>query len=134
VVFHGYAIGVQIYKWNGTNWVFVAPSAILYGDPGYNGQVAIHYAGPTWESNSGSKVVGVRKTACTPDATAIPWLKLAAGSNSGHGVFSDVTFVQRLNTVGGIAPSTPGTAVGQIANVAYTAEYFFYGPDSASDQ
>src|SRR5206468_3005546 len=39
LTFHAYAIGVQIYKWNGTNWVFVAPSAALYGDPGYHGQV-----------------------------------------------------------------------------------------------
>src|SRR5712692_7295233 len=81
--FHGYAIGVQIYHWNGTTWVFVAPSATLYADPGYHGQVATHYAGPTWESNSGSKVVGMRLAACTPDTTAIPWLKLGAISSQG---------------------------------------------------
>src|SRR3954464_7826069 len=57
VAFHAYAIGVQIYRWNGTAWVFVAPSANLYADDGYHGRVATHYAGPTWESNSGSKVI-----------------------------------------------------------------------------
>jgi hypothetical protein len=133
VVFHGYAIGVQIYRWNGTGWVFVAPMATLYGDPGYNGQVAIHYAGPTWESNSGSKVVGARKAGCTPDSTAIPWLKLAAVSSSGPGVLNRVTYIQRVNTVGGLAPSANGTTVGQVANVPYTAEYFFFSSDTSEE-
>src|SRR5438876_351209 len=46
VIFHVYAVGVQIYQWNGTTWVFVAPSATLYADPGHHGKVGIHYAGP----------------------------------------------------------------------------------------
>jgi hypothetical protein len=128
LTFHAYAIGVQIYRWNGTNWVFVAPSATLYADPGYHGQVAIHYAGPTWQSISGSKVVGMRLVACTPDMTAIPWLKLGALSSQGPGVFNGVSFIQRVNTVGGKAPSTAGTTVGQMANVPYSAEYYFYSP------
>jgi len=128
LTFHGYAIGVQIYRWNGTSWVFVAPSATLYADPGLHGQVAIHYAGPTWESKSGSKVVGMRLAACTPDTTAIPWLKLGAVSSRGPGVFDRVTFIQRVNTVGGKAPVTAGTTVGQLANVPYSAEYYFYSP------
>src|SRR5215475_3571143 len=86
VVFHGYAIGVQIYTWTGTNWLFVAPAARLYADPGLHALVAIHYAGPTWETKSGSKVVGRRAAGCTPDSTAIPWLKLAAVSSSGPGI------------------------------------------------
>src|SRR5262245_29001958 len=28
VAFHVYAAGVQIYRWNGTGWVFVAPEAV----------------------------------------------------------------------------------------------------------
>src|SRR6266511_3093003 len=52
--FHAYATGVQIYRWDGASWVFVAPSATLYADPGYHGKVGIHYAGPTWQSISGS--------------------------------------------------------------------------------
>src|SRR5436309_849240 len=74
LTFHAYAIGVQIYRWNGTNWAFVAPSAKLYADPSYHGQVGTHYAGPTWQSVSGSKVVGMRLEGCTPDTTAIAWL------------------------------------------------------------
>src|SRR6266481_4078054 len=34
LTFHAYAIGVQIYRWDGATWVFVAPSATLYADPG----------------------------------------------------------------------------------------------------
>src|SRR5262249_34565645 len=46
VAFHVYALGVQIYQWNGSAWVFVAPSARLFADAGHHGQVGIHYAGP----------------------------------------------------------------------------------------
>jgi len=28
---------VQIYRWNGTSWVFVAPEAMLFADVGLNG-------------------------------------------------------------------------------------------------
>ncbi len=130
LTFHAYAVGVQIYRWNGTNWIFVAPSATLYGDPGYHGQIGTHFAGPTWQSNSGSKVVGMRLEGCTPDTSAIPWLKLGAVSTQGPGVFAGVTFIQRVNTIGGKAPSGAGTTVGQVANVPYSAEYYFY---SATD-
>lgn len=122
---HAFAIGVQIYQWNGSAWTFVAPQANLFADPGYNGLVATHYAGPTWESNSGSKVVGIRVAACTPNTNSIPWLLLSAASTQGPGVFDGVTFVQRVNTVGGKAPAAPGANPGDFANVPYTAEYFF---------
>src|SRR6516164_2898583 len=75
VASHVYAVGVQIYRWNGTAWVFVAPSATLYANADYDGQVGTHYVGPTWESNSGSKVVGARAAGCTPDPTANTWPK-----------------------------------------------------------
>src|SRR5512147_1138506 len=52
VCFHVYAVGVQIYRWDGTAWVFVAPVATLFADANYHGQVGIHYRGPTWEDNS----------------------------------------------------------------------------------
>ena len=128
VAFHVYAIGVQIYRWNGTSWVFVAPSANLYADAGYNGKVGMHYAGPTWESNSGSKVVAARVpgTGCTPDANAIAWLLLQKVSTDGPGIFDNVTFIQRVNTTGGNAPTAPGTTVGEEKRVPYTAEYYFY--------
>jgi hypothetical protein len=66
VSFHGYAQGVQIYRWDDPTqtWIFVAPDAALYGDPGFHGQIAIHFAGPTWRT-SGSSVREARR----PDRT-----------------------------------------------------------------
>ena len=126
VAFHAYAIGVQIYRWNGSAWVFVAPAAVLYANAGYDGEVGTHYAGPTWESNSGSKVVGKRLQGCTPDPTAIPWLLLQKVTSDGPGIFHRVTYIQRVNTVGGIAPSGAGSFTGEVREVPYTAEYYFY--------
>jgi hypothetical protein len=126
VAFHVYATGVQIYRWNGTSWVFLAPEALLFADDGNHGLVGTHYAGPTWETLSGSKVVGAVIDRCTPDPDAVPWLVLGAASNGGPGVFDHVAFIQRVNTTGGIAPADSGDFVGALARVPYTAEYFFY--------
>ncbi|HEY0171454.1 MAG TPA: DUF3455 domain-containing protein [Pyrinomonadaceae bacterium] len=128
VAFHTYALGVQVYRWDGNAWVFVGPVANLYADAGFRGQVGAHYGGPTWESNSGSKVVArhVVNTGCTPGANAIPWLLLEAVSTDGPGIFNTATFIQRVNTTGGTVPTTPGTVVGQETRVPYTAEYYFY--------
>lgn len=123
-----YAIGVQVYRWNGASWVFVEPVANLYADAGFHGKVGIHYVGPTWESNSGSRVVAARVpgTGCTPDPTAIPWLLLKTVTNDGPGIYSKVTFIQRVNTTGGLSPQAPGSIVGEEKRVPYTAEYYFY--------
>ena len=129
VAFHVYARGTQIYRWSGTTWVFVAPAAMLFADANYHGQVGIHYAGPTWESNSGSKVVAARVVGCAPDATAIPWLKLQTVSTNGPGIFSSVTYIQRVNTSGGLAPTASGSSIGEAVEVPYTAEYYFYRAD-----
>src|SRR3954468_11259999 len=110
---HVYAVGVQIYRWSGTAWVFVAPAAVLYANEDHDGEVGSHYAGPTWESNSGSKVVGKRVAGCSPDLNSIPWLRLEAVTSEGPGIFHRVTFIQRVNTVGGNAPAAPGTTVGE---------------------
>ena len=126
LAFRVYATGDQIYRWNGTAWVLFAPDAKLYVNSNYEGLVGTHYAGPTWESNSGSSVVAARLKDCTPDPNAIPWLSLQAVVAEGPGIFSGVTFIQRLNTTGGLKPSTTGTSVGLEARVPYTAEYYFY--------
>ena len=126
VIFHVYALGVQIYRWNGVSWVFVAPAARLFADAEYHGEVGIHYAGPTWESNSGGKVVASRVESCAPDPTAIAWLLLQKVSSEGPGIFDRVTFIQRVNTAGGLPPSGPGPFVGAEEQVPYTAEYYFY--------
>lgn len=123
---HLYAIGTQNYMWTGSAWLFIGPEAELFADAGGNGKVGIHYAGPTWLSNSGSGVVGIVADRCTPDVTAIPWLLLSAVSSRGPGIFEGTTHIQRLNTVGGLMPSTLGTTYGEKVRVPYTAEYVFY--------
>jgi hypothetical protein len=127
VAFQAYAEGVQIYRWNGAAWTFVAPDAVLYSGDGEDAEVVgIHYGGPTWESNSGSKVVAGVVNRCTADPNAIPWLLLGAVSSEGPGIFHRVTFIQRLYTVGGLAPAHPGEFVGEEAEVPYSAWYVFY--------
>ena len=130
VFYRTYAVGVQVYKWNGTSWGFVAPVANLYADANFRGEVGFHYAGPTWESNSGSKVVASRAAGCEPDQTAIPWLLLQKVSTAGRGVFRNVSFIQRVNTAGGLSPAAPGSAVGEEKRVPYAAEYYFYRPEN----
>jgi len=126
VSFHVYALGVQIYRWNGVSWDFVAPSARLFADPEYHSEVGTHYAGPTWESNSGGKVVASRVEGCAPDPTAIAWLLLQKVSTEGPGIFDRVTYIQRVNTAGGLPPDHPGEFIGAEEEVPYTAEYYFY--------
>jgi Protein of unknown function (DUF3455) len=126
VAFRVYALGVQIYRWNGTSWGFVEPVATLFADASYHTKVGIHYAGPTWESNGGGKVVATRLASCSPDATAIPWLLLQTVSTDGPDIFGSVTYVQRVNTTGGLAPTAPGLSIGAVAEVPYATEYYFY--------
>src|SRR5438067_8580656 len=78
LLLHTFGIGVQIYHWNGTSWGAAVPSATIYADAGGNGQVATHFAGPTWKSNSGSTVVGTVANRCTVDPASIQWLSLTA--------------------------------------------------------
>jgi len=139
VSFHVYAVGVQIYRATASTnsatgfvWTFQAPEAVLFDSDG--NVVGIHYAfaGPTrpaWESESGSRVVGARTVPpVTVSSNAIPWLILSAVATNtiGPGIFARTTYIQRVNTTGGLAPSTLPTALGQEARVAYTAEYYFY--------
>jgi hypothetical protein len=130
LAFHLDAIGVQIYGCQATAtgpaWVFSAPEARLLNHGGH--VVGTHYAGPTWEAKDGSKVVGARVAGATVDPTAIPWLLLSAASHEGNGRMQDVTFIQRLDTAGGLAPSTGCDAdhVGAVVRVDYAATYFFY--------
>jgi hypothetical protein len=127
------AIGVQIYACqqttSGPAWVFQAPEATLYDRCGH--VAGKHFAGPTWQANDGSTVVGAKLAAFTVDPTAIPWLLLQAASHTGDGRMSEVSDVQRLDTVGGIAPATGCDVdhVGDTARVDYTATYFFYEPN-----
>jgi len=135
LAYHVFANGVQIYRWNGASWDFVAPRATLYAESKFFGEVGSHYAGPTWESKSGSKVKGVRVTGtgCTPDPTAIAWLLLERVESSGPGLFESIVNIQRVNTTGGLVPTYAGSSVGAVVEIPYTAEYYFYRADNAAN-
>jgi len=126
------AKGVQIYecragKDGGYDWAFVAPEADLFD--GRGNKIGKHYAGPHWEANDGSKVLAsLKERADAPQADAIPWLLLNAKSVGPAGSFSKVTSIQRMNTVGGVAPKSGCSKAnaGAPARVNYTADYYFF--------
>jgi hypothetical protein len=133
VHFHAYAAGYQVYvateTANGLRWVLRAPEAVLFDNEG--NVIGIHYAGPTWETSSGSFVKAARVSGVTVDPTAIQWLLLKATVSEGPGVLNGTTFIQRVNTVGGLAPATAaGAQVGEELRVPYTTEYYFYRKDN----
>jgi hypothetical protein len=137
LTFEALGEGVQIYACSASaagqlSWTFVAPEATLYGlDDGE--VVGTHFAGPTWEANNGGWVKGTAIARATVDTTAIPWLLLQAIAHDGPGLFSQVSYVQRLDTTGGTAPTTGCDAahLGDRARVPYTAHYLFYKPHDA---
>ena len=128
------AEGVQIYECRaskaqsvGYEWAFVGPEADLFDTSGM--KIGRHYAGPSWESFDGSKIVGsVIQSVAAPEEGAIAWLLLGAKSVGPEGTFSDVSSVRRVHTTGGIAPASgcSETAAGTRARVPYTADYYFF--------
>jgi len=125
----GHGVGVQIYACNGVAWSFVAPRADLFAD---NGQLIIsHFGGPSWRARDGSTVVGTVVNKLTVDRTAIPWLVLSAAPapDSHPGRLARTTFIQRIDTTGGLAPPASecnATTAGTQEEVPYTADYVFW--------
>ena len=134
----GDAIGTQDYICLPSGWTFFGPQATLFNER--DKQIITHFLSPnpfengtprvTWQdSEDTSKVWGSALRAVTVDPGAIPWVLLqvvgAEDGPTGGDELSETTYIQRLNTVGGLAPSTPCT-VGMMALVPYTADYFFY--------
>jgi hypothetical protein len=127
-------------------WTLFTPEATLFDDQG--GQLITHFSSPnpdedsvvrvTWQDSRDTSTVWARATGTSLDPNfvnqgAIPWVRLEvvgrqAGPTGGQ-TLTGTTFIQRLNTVGGAAPSTgcdvPPDA-GHKAFVPYTADYFFY--------
>lgn len=128
VAAHVFATGAQIYRWDGNAWVLMSPSAVLTSDAANRNTVGVHYQGPTWSALDGSLVTGTAAASCSADPNAIPWLLLNATATSAAGIFNGVTQIHRVNTVGGRAPATAGSAVGALTSVPYQTEYFFYKP------
>ena len=153
----GHAVGTQNYvclpSSTGFAWTFFAPQATLFLTLEFSGrsiqqQITTHFLSanpnengtprPTWQSSLDTSAVWGRSIMSSNDSNfvepgAIPWLLLqVVGSGTGPtgGAFlTQSTFIQRLNTSGGIAPATGCTSsgnVGAISLVPYTADYFFY--------
>jgi hypothetical protein len=148
----GHAIGTQNYVCQPARsigqvaWTLFTPQATLFGEQ--LEQITTHFFSPNpaegrivraaWQASGDTSTVWGRVVASSTDANfvkadAIPWLKLEkagaqAGPTGGESI-SRTTFIQRLNTEGGVAPSTGcarPTDIGNKAFVPYTADYFFY--------
>ena len=131
-----FARGVQIYEVqrsaanpNTLVWVNIAPLAELYAKPDFVDRIIHHFAGPSWQFIKGpfkdEKVVAKKVKGITQDSTAIQWLLLQAiDSLSTPG--NPVSFVQRICTRGGLAPTIAPTQLGQLDSIPYTASYLFY--------
>ena len=120
-------VGAQVYECKAGGdgklaWVFREPIAALI-DSGKT--VGRHYAGPSWEDVD-SSIITAKAAGNAPGATSsdIPWLKLDVATHKGHGLFSKVTIVQRLNTQGGALTGSCDKA-GDFKSVAYAATYVF---------
>jgi Protein of unknown function (DUF3455) len=126
------ATGTQNYECKadgkgGWAWTFIAPEAELFNDK--NDKVGTHGAGPFWAALDGSTVTGaVKARSPAPSPSDIPWLLLGTTSAGKPGKMHAVTHVQRVRTVGGVAPEAGCTAAaaGQVLKRPYTSDYVFF--------
>ena len=126
-----HAEGVQKYTCSaGGAWVFTDPEATLFKTTGKSKPVGSHFLNfatgrPVWEFHGGdSSVEAARTQSVTGGAGNIALLLLQAVDTS-PGRLGHTTWIQRLNTSGGVAPAgtcTPGATIA----VPYTADYFFW--------
>ncbi|MFL6126599.1 DUF3455 domain-containing protein [Actinophytocola sp.] len=116
------ARGVQTYQCTAGAWVFVQPDAILRN---HGVAEVLHTKGPVWTDVRDGSSVTATAAANSPVPNAIPQLLLKATGNRGPGTLAAVTYVQRLDTTGGVAPTTTCTD-GTTASVPYTADYAFW--------
>jgi uncharacterized protein DUF3455 len=145
----GHALGTQNYiclpSATSVAWTLFGPQATLFDDG--NRQLITHFASinpaeglprPTWQHSRDTSSVWAQAIANSTDTAyvaqgAIPWLLLQwvgrQDGPRGGDTMSATTFIQRLNTVGGVAPATgcaSAADVGKRALVSYEADYFFY--------
>jgi hypothetical protein len=141
-----HAVGTQDYvcvaSGSDFKFVLVTPRAGLFDDEGQ--QVTAHYFSPnpfeggtvraTWEDVRDNGMVWGQAIQTSTDADyvaagAIAWVLLGAVGANAEGSFAPTTYIQRLNTTGGAAPSTGCSSaadIGSPAFVSYTADYVFY--------
>jgi hypothetical protein len=151
----GHASGTQDYiclpatsSPSGFVWTFFGPQATVLDD--HAEQIATHFLSPnpveddtpraTWQHSGDTSAVWAKMIASSSDpsvvaAGAIPWFLLqVVGSQSGPtngDRLTAVSYVQRVNTAGGVAPATgcaQAADVGTKSLVPYTADYVFFSP------
>ncbi len=143
----GHAFGTQNYvclpSGNQFKFQLFTPQATLFDDDGK--QIATHFFSPdpddplgtiraTWQDSRDTSAVWgkvVPGDNATDDPAAIDWLRVTPTANQGapSSVLARTTFIQRVNTAGGLAPTTGCSSaadVGKTAFVPYSADYIFY--------
>lgn len=122
------AEGVQTYTCTDGAWKLLEPAATLWAKNDRSRRtVALHSRGPVWVSTVDGSAVNAAAVANSPKEGTIPELLLQSTATRGTGVFADVSYIQRLNTRGGVAPTTACTGADQVS-VPYSATYAFYKP------
>ena len=125
--------GVQIYacsaQGSGMAWTLQAPEAVLTRASD-NVQVGTHGAGPRWTWTDGSAIGGnVVASQPAPQPGNIPSLLVETFSSSViDGFLSNVIWVRRSDTSGGVAPTSPcdPAHAHALVRVPYAATYTFY--------
>jgi hypothetical protein len=137
-----HAAGTQDYVCLATGWASTAygPQATLFNDD--KEQILTHFLSaypvgsdsffPAWQDSRDTSTAWaspVQDAKYTPDPTAIPWLLLkvvgkAVGPTGGDKMIV-TTYIQRVNTTGGLKPST-SCSEGDKYLVPYMADYYFY--------
>ena len=108
------------------SWRLIAPDAQLFDR--HDRPAGHHGAGPIWQALDGSQVTAAKRAEASVSADSIPWLLLEATEHAGSGVFDDITYIQRLNTEGGLAPDAACSEAnsGESMDVTYRARYSFF--------
>jgi Protein of unknown function (DUF3455) len=108
-------------------WVFTGPKAAMTLR---NKQKIGTYFGPpaTWLHNDGSVVTGMQVAVAPNNPSSIPLQLVKASPKAQAGVFAETTYIQRVNTEGGIAPKLP-CGMGNVSEkqtVEYSSDYIFW--------
>lgn len=123
--------GVQVFRCEprdkGFAWVFRLPEADLVDGAGR--ALVKHGANFSFEHADGSRLLGtVVNFDEAPAANNLRWLLFSTRS-FGEGALNGITFVQRVNTVGGMPPARcDARQQSQLLRVDFSAEFVFYKP------
>jgi len=108
-------------------WVFVGPEARLLSR---TGQPVGRYFGPpaTWESNDGSRLTATQLAVAPSGSANLPLQLVRANPAMGMGALQGISHIQRVATVGGVAPAAACGEANQSARqtVKYQADYIFW--------